>query len=304
MTIPRLELLSALLLSKLLDSVRMALESNLPLDNPVCFTDSMATLYWIQGVHHEWKQFVENRVSAIRRLVPPEYWRHCPGRENPANIPSWGMGASELSESPLWLNGPDWLWYKSSKGEETDEGTSPPDVPEECQREMKRKNPPSCVVAINTTEPPVDMSQVICPKQYSSSHRLFRVTALVLRFVERLRGAHHTHSTVQPEVEEITQAKLRWMRDMQANLHSHKDFTSWKQRFGLFMDEDGVWRCGGRMSNSSLPPSAKNPILLDKHHHLTTLLVLDAHNRVLHNGTRETLAELRSLYWIIRGDRL
>ena len=183
-----------------------------------------------------------------------------------------------------------------------DEGISPPDVPEECQREMKCKNLPSCVVAINTAKPPVDMSQVICPRQYSSSHRLFRVTTLVLRFVKWL--ARHTHSTVQLEAEEITQAKLRWMRDMQANLHSHKDFTSWKQRFGLFMDEDGVWRCGGRMSNSSLPPSAKNPILLDQNHPLTTILVIDAHNRVLHNGTRETLAELRSLYWIIRGRQI
>ena len=128
---------------------------------------------------------MENRVTAIQRLVPPEYRQHCPRREYPADIPSRGMGASELSESPLWLNGPDWLWYKSSKREETDEDTSPPDVPEECQREMKRKNLPSCVVAINTAEPPVDMSQVICPKQYSSSHRLFRVTALVLRFVEQ-----------------------------------------------------------------------------------------------------------------------
>ena len=90
-TIPRLELLSALLLSKLLDSVRTALESNLPLDDPICFTDSKATLYWIQGVHHEWKQFVENRVTAIRRLVPPEYWQHCPRRE-PRRYPLKGDG--------------------------------------------------------------------------------------------------------------------------------------------------------------------------------------------------------------------
>ena len=39
-TIPKLELLSALLLSKLLDSVRAALESSLPLDESICFTDS------------------------------------------------------------------------------------------------------------------------------------------------------------------------------------------------------------------------------------------------------------------------
>ena len=107
---------------------------------------------------------------------------------------------------------------------------------------------------------------------------------------------------VQPELEEITQAKLKWIRDMQ--LRNHKDFTSWKLKLGLFVDEDGMWRCGGRMSNSTLPPSARNPILLDQNHHLTTFLVLDAHKCVLHNGTRETLTELRSLYWVVRGRQI
>ena len=97
---------------------------------------------------------------------------------------------------------------------------------------------------------------------------------------------------MQPEAEEIQQATQRWMRDMQRTLPDHKDFPTWKHKLGLFTDGDGVWRCGGRMSKSSLPPSAQNPILLDKDHHLTG---------VLHNGVRETLAELRSMYWVIWG---
>ena len=44
-TIPRLELLSALLLSKLLTSIRDALHSEVTLADPVCFTDSKASLY-------------------------------------------------------------------------------------------------------------------------------------------------------------------------------------------------------------------------------------------------------------------
>ena len=47
MTIPRL---AALLLSKLMVSVNCALESELTLDDPSCFTDSKVTLYWIQGM--------------------------------------------------------------------------------------------------------------------------------------------------------------------------------------------------------------------------------------------------------------
>ena len=111
-TIPRLELLSAVLLSKLITGISSALESELQLDEAVCFTDSKVSLFWIQGVTHEWKQFVENRVNAIRRLVPPQHWRHCPGKDNPADIPSRGMSTMSLSESSLWLQGPSWLHSK------------------------------------------------------------------------------------------------------------------------------------------------------------------------------------------------
>ena len=303
-TIPRLELLSALLLSKLLTSIQAALRLELSLDDPMCFTDSKASLYWITGVQHEWKQFVENRVIAIRSLVSPDHWRHCPGRENPADIPSRGMSASALSESSVWLNGPDWLWHKSST-EEVEEDPTVPGVPEECQKEMKHKDLIGSTVAVNTTELSTDLSKVVSPERYSSSHRLFRVTALILRFVRRLGGgSHQTPSAMQPEAEEIQQATQRWIRDMQRTLPDHKDFPAWKHKLGLFTDGDGVWRCGGRMSKSSLPPSAQNPILLDKDHHLTALLIMDAHRRVLHNGVCETLAELRSMYWVIRGRQI
>ena len=52
------------------------------------------------------------------------------------------------------------------------------------------------------------------------------------------------------------------------------------------------------MGNSDLPPSAQRPVLLDKTHHLTKLIVMEAHNRVKHN---ETLIELRSAYWVMQG---
>ena len=55
MTIPRLELLSVLLLLKLMDNVHTALEHEIQLGNPMCFSDSKVALFWIQGTSHEWK---------------------------------------------------------------------------------------------------------------------------------------------------------------------------------------------------------------------------------------------------------
>lgn len=105
-TIPRLELLSALLLAKLVKSIHQALESETALSASICYTDSRVALYWIRGLNQEWKQFVENRVTSIRRLTHPSNWFHCSGADNPANIPSRGMTVSDLSKTELWLNGP------------------------------------------------------------------------------------------------------------------------------------------------------------------------------------------------------
>lgn len=109
MTIPRLELLSALLLLKLICSIHTALEPELRLADSVCYSDSKVALFWIQGTSHEWKQFVENRVSTIWSLVALHHWNHCPGKENPVDIPSRGMITADLVDTPLWLHGPDWL---------------------------------------------------------------------------------------------------------------------------------------------------------------------------------------------------
>ena len=46
------------------------------------------------------------------------------------------------------------------------------------------------------------------------------------------------------------------------------------------------------MSNSDLPVSSQNPILLDKQHHIARIIVRDAHECVLHAGVKETLTEV------------
>ena len=41
--------------------------------------------------------------------------------------------------------------------------------------------------------------------------------------------------------------------------------------------------------------------MLDSKHHVTRLIVEQSHKRVSHNGIKETLTELRSRFWIVRG---
>ena len=75
-TIPRLELLSALILARLLSHIGSLLEEFIPISH----------VTWIRGEDHEWKQFVQNRVCEIRSLLPPNAWSHCSSKDKLADI--------------------------------------------------------------------------------------------------------------------------------------------------------------------------------------------------------------------------
>ena len=239
--------LSALLLSKLMVSITTALQSELPLQDPVCFTDSKASLYWIQGTSHEWKQFVENRVTTIRSLVPPQHWRHCPGTENPADIPSRGMSASTVAETSLWLEGPHWLYCGDYPQCSVPHKTQ---LTDECRTEVKQKESTHSLTIIISNN--VNLSQIIKLEDYSSSHHLFRVTALVLKFVDcicdRLQVEDSHRSSASRDLDE---ARLLWVKRTH-NSSWRRTKTSPCGNANSASFETSIWRCSGRMSYSSL----------------------------------------------------
>ena len=132
------------------------------------------------------------------------------------------------------------------------------------------------------------------------------VTAYVLRFVKNLKAvlSRQNEELVLDSdiaVKEIEEAEQWWILDVQKYLPLNKKFESWKREFGLFTDPDGILRCGGRLFHADLPYSAKHPILLDANHGFTTLVIRACHERVMHDGVKETLTELRSKFWLVKG---
>lgn len=65
-TIPRMELLGALTLTKLMKSIQSSLDGVLKIDDVVCWVDSQIVLWWIKGKGKQRKQFVRNRLVQIR----------------------------------------------------------------------------------------------------------------------------------------------------------------------------------------------------------------------------------------------
>ena len=101
-SIPRLELLRAVILARLVSTV----VKSLPIKLPVYYwVDSMTVLIWIK--HDKfWKQHVNHRVEKIRRLTKKEDWNFF---QNPADLPTRGLTGAALVTSRLWRNGPSFL---------------------------------------------------------------------------------------------------------------------------------------------------------------------------------------------------
>ena len=98
-----------------------------------------------------WKQFVQHRVLEIRSVLPGDRWKHCPGTENPADLPSRGLPPIELAHSSLWTNGPEWMG-RSNQSQEIE-------MAEECAIELRVKDRPA-VVSLVATNNSIDVGQL------------------------------------------------------------------------------------------------------------------------------------------------
>jgi len=105
--IPRLELFVAVILTRLVVTLRKSLESLMNLTT-YYWTDSTVIFHWINNCR-PWKHYVNHRVTEIRRYSSPEEWNHCPGVCNPADMPSRGLTGRELMDSKCWWNGPEFF---------------------------------------------------------------------------------------------------------------------------------------------------------------------------------------------------
>ena len=55
-----------------------------------------------------------------------------------------------------------------------------------------------------------------------------------------------------------------------------------------------------RIKHAKLAEKTRTPIILERNHRLSELIVWDCHKRVMRNGVRETLAEFQSQYLVTK----
>ena len=134
------------------------------------------------------------RVSKIRSLTSPNQWRHCPGAANPADFPSCRLEARKLRDCTVWWEGPPFLKSCEEEWPNRVDLQSSDTVMAELTKTSAQDTHVLTSVAGRLV---VNLNNIIDCQRFSNFKALLRVTAHVLRFLEKCRGGPLKVSSVQ-----------------------------------------------------------------------------------------------------------
>ena len=157
----------------------------------------------------------------------------------------------------------------------------------------------------------------------SSWHRLKRIIALVLCFKKRLLNCImkdrsskekyyiNYHCGTLLNIEAIKLAEMEIIKSLQRRNFGEEIVSLEMKRLlksssGIlkldpFMDNEGVFRVGGRIERSALAIEIQHPVLLPKCCRIAELIVRWCHEKVAHGGRGLTIKQIRSSgFWVTR----
>lgn len=291
-TIPRLELMAACMAAKLGNSV-VADFSPTVSSASYYWTDSNVVLGYLRNQSKRFHIFVANRIQQILDLTSVGQWNHVVSDMNPADV-----ATRCEKDMNMWLNGPKFLMNDNPLHDsEESEDIEVEDLPE--------------VKAMTTTCHPGFPSLTDRLQRFSDYFSAQKSVALCMKYGDILKGKSqkgHTSLTTS----DMQKAELAILRAVQAEAyedelsmltqpHDKKKLKASSKLYCLdpFIDEDGLIRVGGRIKKADVSIKVRHPVILPKHHHISKLLVRQAHEQSWHGGRGATLSTLRSNgYWI------
>ncbi|GIY71759.1 DUF1758 domain-containing protein [Caerostris darwini] len=296
----RLELCGALLLSKLMDFASKAFD--IPISQSNFHTDCTIVLAWIGSHASRWKTFVTNRGAKIQTLSSPTQWHQVSGNENPADLAARGVSSSTLLTS-LWLWGPEFLYNECSFHPESSVPTLNDSVSTLNNPVPEERCCVQSTIAANHLPNSNDLFQ-----KYSSPFKLKHAAAYCLRFVNNCRNSKD-QVTGFLNTGELTNAINVLIKSVQFIVFNN-EINALKRNQALscrskilslnpFLDNSGILRVGGRLRHANIVYGHKHPILLPKRHILTDLIVRHYHEILLHACPQLVQSSIQEQYWII-----
>lgn len=303
-SIPRLELQAAVLLSNLIKHIKQVCEFKDMQYN--CWTDSTIVLYWLKKRSpQDLKTYVSNRVAMIAENTSIRRWAHIDTKQNPADLISRGLSSEEILKSQLWLHGPEWLSNPRISWP-VPKLTIAPEAKLEIDKEVK----PAEIFAVMACAP-IENSRGMLLLRYSSWRKIVRVTAIIARFVHNCRqkdkkNRRSGHALTAADTADavnywtkcaqgpIYHAEIECLRAKDTQLPGKSKIAALKP----FLDEKGVLRVGGRIGKSPYDFGRKHPIIIPPRSRLSYLMLAQAHTDTFHGGVQIMMAHIRDHYWI------
>lgn len=295
LTIPRLELSAAILLTKLIMYVKECFQHVLNLDNNDIFawSDSHIVLHWINGSPSRWKTFVSHRVSFIQQNLPASCWGYVDSANNPADIASRGILPSDFMQNSLWFTGPLFLLQPKKYWPKFNPAVSNIIPNEEAK---------TVLLAL-----PIEgncLSMLL--NKFSKFVTLRNTIAYLLRFAHNAKNPHEKRVGVLSSTEMVS-ALIVLVKYTQ-QIHFENEITSKKfskplRKLQVFVDDDDLLRVGGRLKHSTLSFTLKHPLLLPRSSELTTLIIRHFHESFYHTTRRTTYYLILQNFWILSAKR-
>lgn len=309
-SLPRLELMGALLLAKMMNHLKHIY--NLPSAQYYYWSDSQITLAWLKDEPQKRTVFVANRITEVQLLSDPKNWRYVESKSNPADLGTRGISATDLPNLELWWQGPHFL--KSFDNKVYCENMGTVTLPQEDNVKVKSLKSDSLIhtfLAHRKSRIPEIASNIMqfsedSFNKFSTLNKLVRVVAYCLRF---LRSSRPTHIHISPS--EYDDALVVVLKMVQEEVYSvdiqeiQSDGLSSKSdiySLNPFVDKDkGLLRVSGRLGLAEhLNYDQRHPIILPYSHLVSKLIVSHAHLSTLHGTDQQTFMLVSQRYHIIR----
>ena len=295
-SVPTLECLAVTLCMSCLDTILSSLK-NIKFKFINIAVDAEVVLSWILSKELKMKsQFVRNRIKDINlkrenlteKYGIPIFFNYIETTRNSSDMLTRpNLTINKFKEKlEFWLTGVEWFSDDLKDWPKYDLMCVSPDV----------VNP--TIVQVNLlTERLIDFTR------FSSKNKLFKIVTLVFKFYIMARKLDTNPSSKAELYIYKTLQKDCFEKEidyLNSNASEKVEIPQLVNNLNLFFDEMGILRCRGRLSRCVyFNYDVCNPILLGKEHHVTSLIIMDAHLRVQHLGLQTTLSKIReSGYWI------
>ena len=303
-SIPRLELCGAVLLSELLVATSRALK--VPKEHLHGWIDSTAALGWLRNCPSRYKTYVANRIALAADNVDPGIWQHVSTNDNPADCASRGLSADELKHHHLWWHGPPWLL------------TDP--VPDSAQPRAVVLDPDLLKeekeVAIHTITTKVVGGW---EGRFNCYKTLLHATALAFQFCRILLSTKP--GKIKVTASQLTLQQLEEAEEFLYKQSQQRSFAKELSRLTAttpqpvrkdsrlkavnpFIHKKGLMLVGGRLGKSHVSSLQAHPVILSSSDWLTKLLFKHYHYMLCHCGPTLLLAHTATFLYVVAARKL